>query len=102
MVTATRERNKRGGTMPANTIEAKPEADAPKGDGPIEYTIITPEPSFSDVRMRHQFYRGRTTTRDENIARQFVQDYGYACEPALPPPPPRKRTRRRDRGFASA
>jgi hypothetical protein len=51
------------------------------------YTILTPNAAFKGITLNRQFVRGRTTTYDEKIARRFVDDYGYKCEPELPPLP---------------
>ena len=104
MVTAApnRQRNAKGGTMPANTVDARTpiETDS-ETEGKVAYTITTPTPGFNEVRLKRQFQNSRTVVYDENLAREFVETYGYRCDPPLPPGKPRRRRARRDRGFAS-
>lgn len=79
--------------------------DEPTEQHKTPYTVLTPIREFSGVVMKRQFINGRTIVYDPEIVRQFVQDYGYRCEPDLPPPAKpshAKRSGKAKRGLSGA
>lgn len=68
--------------------------DQPSDGLTTPYTILTPVAGFEGVVLKRRFRNGRVVVYDPHVARQFVHDFGYRCEPELPEEPKRKAKRR--------